>query len=270
MAKLIRLDKLLVDKKLAANKLIAQSYIESGRVYINGIKSDKINRQVTPDISLKLDIQDKKWVSRGALKLLKALNDFKIVPENKVCVDIGASTGGFTDVLITKKAKHVYAVDVGYGQLAWKLQNHPKVSILDRTNARFLTTDMLDKQKVDIIVLDVSFISITKLLFPLEKLLKEEGEMVVLLKPQFEANKDEINGGVISEQSIHTRIIERIFYFIDKETNLSLINATYSPVKGHEGNIEFLLHLSKEKVWKERPTGNINIDYLVKNAYKFT
>lgn len=266
MAKLIRLDKLLVDKKLAETKLIAQSYIKLGRVYVNGIKSDAINRQVSPDMSIKLDLQDKKWVSRGALKLLKALDKFKVVPENKVCIDIGASTGGFTDVLLTKKAKCVYAVDVGYGQLAWKLQNHPKVYILDRTNAKFLTTDMLDNQKVDIIVLDVSFISVTKLLLPLEKLLKEEGEMIILLKPQFEANKDEIKKGIITEQNIHSDIIKRIIFFINKETKLSLIDATHSPIKGHEGNIEFLLYLRKENTQNEHYSV-VNITQLVENAH---
>lgn len=270
MTKPIRLDKILIDRKIVENKEQAHCYIRNGRVFVNGMMSTNINSLVASNISIKLDLKEKKkWVSRGAFKLIKALEVFCVEIKNKICLDVGASTGGFTEVLLTKEPKHVYSVDVGYGQLAWNLQIDKRVTVLDRTNAVFLTTDMLNNQKIDIIVSDASFISIKKLLNPLENLLTNDGEMIVLLKPQFEADKGDLSKGVVYEPKIHCKIIGDTISFIDDSTFLKLTNITYSPIRGPEGNIEFLLHLNKKQS-KMDFSSDINIDTIVKNAHRNT
>ncbi len=241
--KLIRLDKLLVDRKLVDSRTLAQRYIEQGRVNVEGLKITKTASQVSFDASVTVDPPEKQWVSRGAYKLLKALDYFAIDPSDKICLDIGASTGGFTDVLLSMGAKIVYAVDVGYGQLAWKLRTDPRVVVLERTNARYLTSDILENEKADIIVSDASFISLKLLLKPLENLLKQEGLMAVLVKPQFEVGKEHIGKGVVSDPKLHTGVINDLAAFIDNDTGLELLDVTFSPIKGPEGNIEFLFLL---------------------------
>lgn len=267
--KLVKLDKLLVDRKFVKSKKIAQEYINLGRVYVDGIKAVKYTSQVPLGISIKIDVPEKKWVSRGAFKLLRALDFFEISPENKVCADIGASTGGFTDVLLSRGAKQVYAIDVGYGQFAWKLRNDERVVVLERTNAKFLTTDTLNKNKMDLIVSDASFISIKALLKPLEQLLKDDGNMIVLLKPQFEVSRGKVGKGVVTDQNLHLSIINEIIAFIDRETRLKLIDATYSPIRGPEGNIEFLLYLCPSEANKHK-SKELDINNLVLNAHKYT
>ena len=252
---LVKLDKLLVNRKFVKSKIIAQEYIKSGRVFVDGIKVLKIASQVPSEISIKIDLPEKKWVSRGAFKLLRALDVFKVSPKGKECVDIGASTGGF--------------IDVGYGQLAWKLRNDNRVVVLERTNAKFLTIDMLNNKKMDIIVSDASFISIRLLLKPLEKLLKDDGIMIVLLKPQFEVSKDKVGKGVVTDHKLHSTIIDKLINFIDKETKMKLLDITYSPIRGPEGNIEFLLYLClKESV--VQIVKNIDINAIVLDAHKNT
>ena len=241
--KLERLDKLLVTKQLVESRTIAREYIESGRVFVDGIQALKPASQASPSASIKIDMPQKQWVSRGAYKLLKAFEFFGIDADDKVCLDIGASTGGFTDVLLSKGAKHVFAVDVGYGQLAWKLRTDERVSVMERTNARFLTLDMLKGQKPDIIVSDASFISLKLLLKPLEVLLHRDGNMVLLLKPQFEVGKEHIGKGVVTDPALHISVIDDMLGYIDSETSLKAIDATFSPIRGPEGNIEFLLWL---------------------------
>lgn len=266
---LVKLDKLLVNRKFVKSKIIAQEYIKSGRVFVDGIKVLKIASQVPSEISIKIDLPEKKWVSRGAFKLLRALDVFKVSPKGKECVDIGASTGGFTDVLLSRGANQVYAIDVGYGQLAWKLRNDNRVVVLERTNAKFLTIDMLNNKKMDIIVSDASFISIRLLLKPLEKLLKDDGIMIVLLKPQFEVSKDKVGKGVVTDHKLHSTIIDKLINFIDKETKMKLLDITYSPIRGPEGNIEFLLYLClKESV--VQIVKNIDINAIVLDAHKNT
>ena len=241
--KLIRLDKFITDRKLAASRTAAQNYIEEGRVSVNGVTVTKAASMVQPDANVKLDAPEKEWVSRGAYKLLKAIESFAIEAEGRRCVDIGASTGGFTDVLLANGAARVCAVDVGYGQLAWKLRSDPRVLVLERTNARNLTVEMIENERADIIVSDTSFISITLLLSKMEELLKDDGLMAVLVKPQFEAGRERVGKGVVTDPALHRQILEEVADFIDKETGLSLEAADYSPIRGPEGNIEFLFLL---------------------------
>jgi len=241
--KLVRLDKLIADRKLAESRTLAQHYIEHGRVSVEGQKVTKTSSQVSIDSHITIDAPEKQWVSRGAYKLLKALDYFAIDPSGKICIDIGASTGGFTDVLLGRGAKTVYAVDVGYGQLAWKLRNDSRVVVMERTNARYLTTDMFGNEKADIIVSDASFISLKLLLKPMEKLLKPDGVMAVLVKPQFEVGKENIGKGVVSDPKLHVSVINDLAGFINRDTNLQLFDATFSPIRGPEGNIEFLFLL---------------------------
>lgn len=244
--KLIRLDKLITDKKLAASRTAAQSYIAEGRVTVGGVAVTKPASLVPSSANVKVDAREREWVSRGAYKLLKALDCFAIEAEGKRCVDIGASTGGFTEVLLANGAAKVYAVDVGYGQLAWKLRGDPRVAVLERTNARNLTLEMIGGEKADIIVSDASFISVTLLLPKMEELLKEEGLMALLVKPQFEAGRERVGKGVVTDPALHRDILGEVADFIENKTGLSLEAADYSPIRGPEGNIEFLFLLKRK------------------------
>lgn len=253
MARLEKLDKLLVTRRLAESRTIAKEYIESGRVFVDGIQILKPASQADSSVSIKVDMPQKQWVSRGAYKLLKAFDAFSLNVDNKLCLDIGASTGGFTEVLLSKGAGHVFAVDVGYGQLAWKLRTDEHVTVMERTNARFLTLEMFNGNKSDVIVSDASFISLKLLLKPLEVLLSGSGSMVLLLKPQFEVAKEHIGNGVVTDPALHVSVIDDMLHFIASETNLETIGVTYSPIRGPEGNIEFLLWLArKENILYER------------------
>lgn len=242
--KLVRLDKFLTDAKLADSRTTAQHYIEEGRVSVNGQKIYKPASQVAKDASVTVDRPEKEWVSRGAYKLLRGIECFNVDPAGKTCIDVGASTGGFTDVLLAHGAARVYAVDVGYGQLAWKLRTDSRVTVLERTNARYLALDMVGGQKADIIVSDASFISLKLLLPPLENLLAEDGKMVVLLKPQFEVGRERVGKGVVTDPAVHLDVMEEMARFIENETGLAVAGATFSPIRGPEGNIEFLLLLA--------------------------
>lgn len=242
-AKPLRLDKFMTDRKLAASRALAQSYIEEGRVKVNGVVATKAASMISPEARVQIDAPEREWVSRGAYKLLRAIESFQIDAEGKRCIDIGASTGGFTEVLLSNGAAIVYAVDVGYGQLAWKLRGDPRVRVMERTNARTLTLAMTDGEKADLIVSDASFISITLLLPALEALLKDDGQMILLIKPQFEAGRERVGKGVISDPRIHLEILGEVADFIEKNTGLLLKGADYSPIRGPEGNIEFLFLL---------------------------
>lgn len=242
-SKLVRLDKYLVNKKLAESRTLAQAYIEEGRVTVNGRKILKPASQISTEASVRVDAPEKQWVSRGAHKLMKALDYFEIDPLGCVCADIGASTGGFTDVLLSRGASRVYAVDVGYGQLAWKLRADPRVAVLERTNARYLTKEMLNGEKADIIVSDASFISLKLLLGPMAGLLKRDGVMAVLVKPQFEVGKERVGKGVVTDTELHLEVLEDIAAFAESNAGLVLADATFSPIRGPEGNIEFLFKL---------------------------
>jgi 23S rRNA (cytidine1920-2'-O)/16S rRNA (cytidine1409-2'-O)-methyltransferase len=222
-------------------------------VRVNGIPADKAGQLVLPDLDLKVIEQETEWVSRGAKKLLKALEVFGIDPSGLVCLDVGASTGGFTEVLLSRNASRVYAVDVGYGQLAWKIRSDPRVVVMERTNARYLRRDSFPTP-VDLIVVDASFISLRLLLPPLLEILKPDGEMAVLVKPQFEAGRERVGkGGVIRSPEVHREVLEEFIDFVRGLPGISLAGLTWSPIKGPSGNIEFLAHLSRILPEGKRP-----------------
>lgn len=240
-----RLDKLLVERGLAPTRAKAQALIMAGLVRVNGSPADKAGQQVPVDLDLTVIGQEDEWVSRGAKKLIKALDVFGINPAGLVCLDVGASTGGFTEVLLSRDASRVYAVDVGYGQLAWKIRTDPRVVVMERTNARYLSRESFPTP-IDLIVVDASFISLRLLLPPLLDILKPDGEMAVLVKPQFEAGKERIGkGGVIRSPEIHREVLEEFIDYVRGLPGISLAGVTWSPIKGPSGNIEFLAHLSR-------------------------
>jgi len=240
----VRLDKYLVEKKLVGSRSQAQCCIEEGRVTVDGQKVLKAASQICAHADVKVDVPEKKWVSRGAYKLLKALDYFGINPAGCICIDIGASTGGFTEVLLSRDASKVFAVDVGYGQLAWKLRSNPRVVALERTNARYLTLDVFNGQKADIIVSDASFISLKLLLGTMRGLLKRGGRIVALVKPQFEVGRERVGKGVVTNPLVHQEVLMDVAEFAENSARLTLVNATFSPIRGPEGNIEFLFELA--------------------------
>ena len=240
-----RLDALLTEKGLAETRSKAQAIIMSGEVYVNGQKADKPGAMFedTADIEVRGAVCP--YVSRGGLKLEKALRDFGVRPEGYVCSDSGASTGGFTDCLLQHGAVKVFAIDVGYGQLAWKVRNDPKVVCMERTNIRNVTLEDLG-EPLDLSVVDVSFISLKIVLPAIRQLLKPTGQVLCLIKPQFEAGKDKVGKkGVVRDPAVHQEVLEN-FVALARSLDMTIRGLTFSPVKGPEGNIEFLGHLSME------------------------
>lgn len=242
-----RLDVLLVEQGFAESREKARAVIMSGCVYVNGQKEDKAGTAFAEE-GLKLEIRGNtlKYVSRGGLKLEKAVDLWKLPLEESICMDIGASTGGFTDCMLQNGAAKVYSVDVGRGQLAWKLRNHERVVCMEQTNFRYMVReDMQDD--LDFASVDVSFISLTKILIPARNLLKCGGEMVCLVKPQFEAGRDKVGkNGVVREPQTHKEVIAKIVDYADS-IGFTVVDLDFSPIKGPEGNIEYLLRLSKER-----------------------
>ncbi|MBT8492754.1 MAG: TlyA family RNA methyltransferase [Deltaproteobacteria bacterium] len=242
MAK-VRLDKLLVDRGLCQSRERARALIMAGKVLVKGMPATKAGTQVTADAEVTLKEQDHPWVSRGALKLVKALDEFDIDPKGKVAIDVGASTGGFTDVLLSRGATRVFAIDVGYGQLDWKLRNDGRVVVLERENIRYLDPDKLDATP-ELAVIDVSFISLTLVLPKVRELLAEPGRTIVaLIKPQFEAGKDQVGkGGVVREPEIRQQCIDKVQTFA-RHHGFEVGPVVESPIKGPAGNVEFLQRL---------------------------
>ena len=242
-----RLDILLVNAGHASSREKAKAIIMAGDVFVNGQREDKPGTMFhTEKAVIEVRGNTLRYVSRGGLKLEKAMQSFGIVLEGKVCMDIGSSTGGFTDCMLQNGAVKVYSVDVGHGQLDWKLRNDPRVVCMERTNFRYMTpADINDR--LDFASVDVSFISLNKILIPARELLKENGEMVCLIKPQFEAGRDKVGKkGVVREPEIHLEVIRNVTSFA-MENDFYVKNLDYSPIKGPEGNIEYLVHLSKEE-----------------------
>ncbi len=238
-----RLDVLLTQKGLCESRSKAQALIMSGEVYVDGQKCDKAGTPVDEAAQLEIRGSHCPYVSRGGLKLEKALRDFGIDPSGWVCSDSGASTGGFTDCLLQKGAKKVFAIDVGYGQLAWSIRTDPRVVCMERTNIRYVTPEQLG-EALDFSVIDVSFISLRLVLPAIKALLRPTGQLVCLIKPQFEAGKDKVGKkGVVRDPAVHCEVLES-FLALAAELGLTVRNLTFSPVKGPEGNIEFLGHLS--------------------------
>ncbi len=242
-----RLDVILVNQGYAPSREKAKAIIMSGNVYVNGQKEDKAG--TTFDVSkMKLEVRGSnlKYVSRGGLKLEKAMEQWKFELDHCICMDIGASTGGFTDCMLQNGAAKVYSVDVGHGQLAWKLRNDERVVCMEQTNFRYMVREDI-QDDLDFASVDVSFISLTKILIPARNLLKEGGQMVCLIKPQFEAGKDKVGkNGVVREPEIHEEVIRKIIDYADS-IGFAVLHLEYSPIKGPEGNIEYLLHIKKEK-----------------------
>lgn len=238
-----RLDVLLVEKGLCESRSRAQAVIMSGEVYVNGQKSDKPG---TPtDVEAEIEIRGNAcpYVSRGGLKLEKALRDFGVDPTGLTCLDSGASTGGFTDCLLQNGAKQVFAIDVGYGQLAWRIRTDPRVVCMERTNIRYVTPEQLGTP-VQLAVIDVSFISLRIVLPAVKALLSADGQIICLIKPQFEAGKENVGKkGVVRDPAVHQAVLNSFLQLAD-ELQMTVCNLTFSPVKGPEGNIEFLGHLS--------------------------
>ena len=240
-----RLDVLLVSLGLAESRAKAQATIMAGEVYVNGQKADKSGMEV--DITSNIEMRGSAcpYVSRGGLKLEKALRNFGVDPTGYVCSDSGASTGGFTDCLLQQGASKVFAIDVGYGQLAWKIRNDPRVVVMERTNIRYVTLEDLG-EPLDLSVIDVSFISLGLVLPVVKTLLKPTGQVLCLIKPQFEAGKDKVGKkGVVRDPAVHEEVLQN-FISLAKSLDFTIRNLTFSPVKGPEGNIEFLAHLSMQ------------------------
>ncbi len=241
-----RLDVLLVKQGFAPSREKAKAILMSGIVYVDGQKEDKAGTMVNEE-KVKIEVRGDTlpYVSRGGLKLEKALKVFPIDLKGKTCLDIGASTGGFTDCMLQNGAAKVYAVDVGHGQLDWKLRNDERVVCMEKTNFRYMTKDSLPEQ-VDFASCDVSFISLTKILEPAYALLKETAQMVVLIKPQFEAGKDKVGKkGVVTDENVHKEVAEKVMLFA-AGLGFRILGLDFSPIKGPEGNIEYLLYMQKE------------------------
>ena len=240
-----RLDIKLVQLGLVSGRDKAKAIIMAGIVYVNGQKADKAGTEVFDEDKIELRGETLRYVSRGGLKLEKAFESFPIQVQNAICMDIGASTGGFTDCMLQNGAKKVYAIDVGYGQLAWKLRTDERVVNLERTNFRHVTKEQVT-DPVNFASVDVSFISLTLILPAAYPLLSDDGEMICLIKPQFEAGKGFVGKkGVVKDSQIHQDTIVKVIDFA-VETGFSVLGLTFSPVKGPEGNIEYLVYLKKE------------------------
>ncbi len=240
-----RLDVLLVSRGLAETRTKAQAIIMSGDVYVGGQKADKPGMSYEDTVDIEVRGQACPYVSRGGLKLEKALRDFGVDPTGYVCSDSGASTGGFTDCLLQQGAAKVFAIDVGYGQLAWKIRQDPRVVCMERTNIRYVQPEDLG-EPLDLSVVDVSFISLKIVLPAIARLLKPTGQVLCLIKPQFEAGKEKVGKkGVVRDPAVHQEVLEHFVALAD-ELGFTIRNLTFSPVKGPEGNIEFLGHLSRE------------------------
>lgn len=244
MAKKIRLDVAVFEKGFAPSREKAKAIIMAGLVYVNNQKVDKAGTEIKEDDVLEVRGNTLKYVSRGGLKLEKAMQEFPITLNGKICMDVGASTGGFTDCMLQNGAVKVYSVDVGYGQLAWKLRCDERVVNLERTNFRYADENII-KDKIDFSSVDVSFISLKHILPNLNKLLTDNGTAVCLIKPQFEAGKEKVGKkGVVRDKSVHLEVVNRVIEMA-VQNGFSVCGLQFSPIKGPEGNIEYLIYLEK-------------------------
>ena len=239
-----RLDVLLVKGGFAESREKAKAIIMSGNVFVNNEREDKAGQTFDEKAVIEVRGNTLKYVSRGGLKLEKAMTDFDVSVEGKVCMDVGASTGGFTDCMLMNGAVKVYSVDVGHGQLAWKLRQDERVICMEKTNIRYVTKEDIP-ELIDFSSIDVSFISLTKVLTPVRNLLSEHGEVVCLIKPQFEAGREKVGKkGVVRDKGVHREVISMVIDYACSN-GFQVLNLDYSPIKGPEGNIEYLLHIRK-------------------------
>ena len=253
-----RLDVLLVKRNLAESREKAKAIIMSGNVFVEGQREDKAGSTFSDEVQIEIKGHTIPYVSRGGLKLEKAMNNFELNLKDKVCTDVGASTGGFTDCMLQNGARKVFAIDVGRGQLAWKLRQDERVVSMEKTNIRYVTPEDLG-EPIDFSSIDVSFISLTKVLLPIRNYLKPDGEIVALIKPQFEAGREKVGKkGVVREKSTHHEVIEQVISYA-VSIGFQVLELEYSPIKGPEGNIEYLVHLKKT----EEPVDimDVKVDY---------
>lgn len=258
-----RLDVLLVEQGLADSREKAKAIIMSGIVYVDNNKEDKAGTIFEETARIEVRGNTLKYVSRGGLKLEKAMNNFGVTLEGKVCMDVGASTGGFTDCMLQNGAVKVYSVDVGHGQLAWKLRNDERVVCMEKTNIRYVTPDDID-DVIEFASIDVSFISLTKVLPAVRELMTPGGEIVCLIKPQFEAGREKVGKkGVVRELSTHIEVVQMIVDYV-RANGFRTLHLSYSPIKGPEGNIEYLLHITKDE---SRENEEFDIRALVEESH---
>ena len=254
-----RLDVLVTEKNLAPSREKAKALIMAGIVYVDNIKEDKCGTLFNEDVTIEVRGSTLKYVSRGGLKLEKAMQEFGISLDGFVCMDIGASTGGFTDCMLQNGAVKVFSVDVGHGQLDWKLRNDERVVVMEKTNIRYVTFEDIG-ENLDFASVDVSFISLSKVLPVAYTLLKEGGETVALIKPQFEAGREKVGKkGVVRDKSVHIEVIKKVAEEV-LSMGFTICGLTYSPIKGPEGNIEYLIYLRKDTV--DTPEDVINDEYI--------
>ena len=262
-----RLDILLVQQGLAGSRELAKAYIMAGNVYVDGQKEDKAGTKVAVTAALTVKGNQMKYVSRGGYKLEKAMEVFGIRLDGKICLDIGASTGGFTDCMLQNGASKVYAIDVGYGQFAWKLRNDERVVCLEKTNVRYVTREQVPDAG-DFASVDVSFISLTKVLPAVLGVLGEAGQLVCLIKPQFEAGREKVGKkGVVRDSRVHREVIEKIVAYASTQ-NLGILGLDFSPIKGPEGNIEYLIYLDKCQDGMDAEEVQARVDAVVAESHR--
>ena len=262
-----RLDVLLVKRNLVESREKAKAIIMSGNVFVEGQREDKAGSMFSDEVNIEIKGQTLQYVSRGGLKLEKAVANFDVDLQGKVCTDVGSSTGGFTDCMLQNGARKVFAIDVGRGQLAWKLRNDERVVCMEKTNIRYVTPEDLG-ERIDFSSIDVSFISLTKVLLPIRNYLKEDGQIVALIKPQFEAGREKVGKkGVVREKSTHYEVIELVLSYA-VSIGFKVLDLDFSPIKGPEGNIEYLVHLQKTE--EVGTLADVNIDWkgIVENAFE--
>lgn len=259
-----RLDILMVKRGLAASREKAKAIIMSGDVLVEGQREDKAGTMFVDTVNITLKGNPLPYVSRGGLKLEKAMKNFGLVLDGKVCMDVGSSTGGFTDCMLQNGAVKVYAVDVGHGQLDWGLRNDPRVVCMERTNIRYVVPEDI-QEKPSFVSIDVSFISLTKVLEPVYKLMEEGGELVCLIKPQFEAGREKVGKkGVVRDPKVHEEVINKVMDYASS-IGFELLDLEFSPIKGPEGNIEYLLHVIKAEKTEEEKL--LSAEAVVKDAH---
>ena len=262
-----RLVVLLVKRNLVESREKAKAIIMSGNVFVEGQREDKAGSMFSDEVNIEIKGQTLQYVSRGGLKLEKAVANFDVHLQDKVCTDVGSSTGGFTDCMLQNGAKKVFAIDVGRGQLAWKLRNDERVVCMEKTNIRYVTPEDLG-ERIDFSSIDVSFISLTKVLLPIRNYLKDEGQIVALIKPQFEAGREKVGKkGVVREKSTHYEVIELVLSYA-VSIGFKVLDLDFSPIKGPEGNIEYLVHLQKTE--EVGTLADVDIDWkqIVENAFE--
>lgn len=256
-----RLDVLLVERGLAASREKAKAIIMSGIVYVDGNKEDKAGSTFPATVDILIKGNTLRYVSRGGLKLEKAMKNFDIDLQGKICMDVGSSTGGFTDCMLQNNASKVYAVDVGHGQLDWKLRNDDRVVCMEKTNIRYVTPEDID-DRIDFSSIDVSFISLTKVLGPVKELLTDKGSVVCLIKPQFEAGREKVGKkGVVRDKKVHSEVINMVVDY-SRTIGFMPLRLDFSPVKGPEGNIEYLLYITKDASLGNSMADNIDSAYI--------